>query len=389
MLPSTSPVYTPTLHTNKELLHRIDRAKISLMMGKGTAFFSALLSMLKLILDHTHPTGATNAISMWLNPDFCDQLDEDELIGLMLHEVMHVAADHCNFEIYKDYDQETLGIAMDHWINLTITSMGYKIPPNGYCDSKFSGWGTMKIYHELMKNPPKLPKGAKPDVLQKPSDLSDEKFKIKVESNIIKAAMQAQMAGDPGSIPTYVQIMLEDLLSPRLPWNLVLYKYMDAYAKEDYSWSRPNKRYLPDWYFPGMHSEKIEGVLAGIDVSGSMMNEIDECMAENIYIKELLAPQWFHLMTFDTQVHHDKTYEEYEDLPTKELPDGGYGGTYIEPLIERIKEMKPRFALIFTDGYFSSPNMDGVESDIFWIITKRGDQDFRPPDGIGEVIIMN
>ena len=58
-------------------------------------------------------------------------------------------------------------------------------------------------------------------------------------------------------------------------------------------------------------------------------------------------------------------------------------------MIALIKEKKPRFALIFSDGYFGAPNMDGIESDIYWIITKKGDPDFRAPHGVGEVIRMN
>lgn len=376
----------------KVVRNRIDRAKIRLMEEKGTTFFSALLANLRLIIDRSRPTAATDAISIWMNPDMVHELPEEEVLGVMLHEVMHVSADHCNWEVYgpkSGLNQYVLGIAMDHWINLLITSMGYKIPSFGYCDPKYTGWPTMKIYHDLMKNPPPEPPDWQPDVMGPPSDMSADAYKQRVESNIIKAAIQAEMNNDAGSIPGHIKIKIKELISPELPWNLILYKYMDQYARDDYSWSRPSKRYLPEWYLPCMHSERLEGIVSGIDVSGSMMDEIDEVMAENRYVKELINPDWFHLMTWDTEVHHDKVYESYDDLPTEQLPDGGAGGTIIEPLIKLIKEKKPRFALIFSDGYFSEPNMDGIESDIYWIITKQGDSNFRAPHGVGEVIRMN
>lgn len=376
-----------TSDDEKLVKNRIDRAKIRLMEEKGTTFFSALLANLKLIIDRSKPTAATDAVSLWMNPDMVHELPEEEVLGVMLHEVMHVSAEHCDFELYKDYNQYVLGIAMDHWINNLITSMGYKIPSFGYCDPKYRDWPTMKIYHDLMKDPPPEPPDFQPDRLGKPSDMTDEQYKQRVESNIIKAAIQAEMNNDAGSIPGHIKIKIQKLISPELPWNLILYKYMDQYAKDDYSWTRPNRRYLPDFYLPCMHSEKLEGVVSGIDVSGSMMDEIDEVMAENRYVKELINPDWFHLMTWDTQVHHDKVYYDCDDLPQEELPDGGAGGTIIEPLIDLIKEKQPRFALIFSDGYFTMPNLDAVESDLYWIITKEGDKNFKAPKG--EVIHMN
>lgn len=388
------PFNPPMAPEDEKLVrNRIDRAKIRLMEEKGTTFFSALLANLRLCIDRTHATAATDAVSLWINPDMVYKLPEEEVLGIMLHEVMHVAGEHCDMEIYgkPEYNQYVLGIAMDEWINNLITGMGYTIPSFGYCTPKYIGWPTMKIYHDLMKNgkAKEQPLGWKPDVLGKPADMSDEEYKNRIESNLIKAAIQAEMANDAGSIPAHLRLKIEKLVSPELPWNLILYKYMDQYAKEDYSYTRPNKRFLPEWYLPSMHSEGLEGVVSGIDVSGSMMDEIAEVMAENRYVKELINPQWFHLMTWDTEVHHDQVYESYDELPDEEIPDGGAGGTVIEPLIKLIREKQPRFALIFSDGYFDEPSMKGIKSDIYWIITKKGDPKFRAPHGVGTVIRMN
>lgn len=368
---------------------RIDRAKIALMQQPSTTFFSALLANLKMIIDRSHNTGATDAVHLWLNPDYVAAHDNEELMFLLMHEIMHVALDHCNWAIYKGLNQYVLGIAMDHFINLYLDSMGYRIIQGCYCDHKYTNWSSMEIYQDLMKDPPEPPPDWKPDALGKPDDMTDAEHKARVEDNLIKAAIQAQMAGDPGSIPGNIQIKIEQMLSPELPWNLILYKYMDQYSKDDFSWSRPNRRFLPHHYLPNLEGEKLEGVLSATDVSGSMMDEIGEVMAENRYVKTLLGPDWFHFITFDTQIHHNKVYDQYEELPEDDMPDGGAGGTYLEPIIKYIVDERPIFALIFTDGYFTPPDMKGVESDIYWIISKEGDSDFRAPHGVGTVIHMN
>lgn len=378
-----------TIEEEKAVQDRIDQAKIAIMMEQETAFYSALLAGLKLNVGRLFPTAATNGIDLWINPDFIHELDTPLLMFVMMHEIMHVALDHCNWEIQKGLNRYVLGIAQDHFINLYLQEMGYTVWEHAYCDPKYTGWSSMQIYHDIMQDPPEEPPNWQPDALGKPDDMTPEEFKTRIEDNMIKAAMQAEMAGQPGSVPGHIAVKIKEMVAPELPWNLILYKYMDKYCKDDFSWSRPNRRFLPQFYLPNMAGEKLGGVFSGIDVSGSMMNEIDEVMAENRYIKELTAPQWFHLVTFDTELHHDKIYEEYDHLPEGELPDGGAGGTYVEPLIEMIKEERPVFALIFTDGYFGDPDMTGVESDVYWVITKDGDPNFEAPGGVGTVIHMN
>jgi predicted metal-dependent peptidase len=368
------------------IMNKVDRAKIQLMLERQTTFFSALLANLKLKITTDVSTAATNAIDLLINPDFIMDTPGDQLLGVLLHEVMHVALDHCN-KLYKGHNQQVLGIAMDHYINLYITSLGYSIPSYGYCDPKYRGKSSMEIYHELMKNPPEPDPDFQPDVLGVPDQMSEEEYEQKVNNNIIKAVLQAELANDPGSIPGHIKQKVKELTAPELPWNLILLKYMDQYKKEDYSFSRPNKRYMPDFYLPHMKSDSLAGVTFALDVSGSMTRgELDEGVATCKQIKDMLAPEWVHFMTVDTQVHLDQVIEEYDELPDAELEGGG--GTILEPVIDRIIEYSPEFAIIFTDGYFSAPaNMKEVTSDIYWVI--KNNRGFNAPHGVGDVIHLN
>jgi predicted metal-dependent peptidase len=83
-------------------------------------------------------------------------------------------------------------------------------------------------------------------------------------------------------------------------------------------------------------------------------------------------------MTIDTKVHLDKTYEAGDELDEWELTGGG--GTEVQPVIDAIAEEEPAFALIFTDGYFTMPNMDAItDTHIFWII--KDNPGFEAPKG--------
>lgn len=128
----------------------------------------------------------------------------------------------------------------------------------------------------------------------------------------------------------------------------------------------------------------MEQITQGIDVSGSMTGHIfSECWQEMRYVWDIMQPNQMRLQSFDTCVHHDKMYYKGDNLDEVNLMGGG--GTNVQPLLDSIREEDPVFALIFTDGHFDTPNVEGITSDIYWIINSN--PRFIPP--IGEVIHFN
>ena len=366
----------------KEVLRAVDKAKFEMMMvDSGTTFFTALLAGMKYVYNDDHQYAATDGITIWLNPDFIDILPTDEIIGLLLHELGHVIYQHVIICFENKLDPDTHNIAADHYINLWLLGMGYTLPhtPQAYADKKYLGWSTMQIYNDLMANPKQKPQNFVMDVLRAPKGMDAQEQKLKLTNNILKAVMQAEIADDIGSIPGEILQTVEKIRSPELPWTVILANYMDVYAKDDYSWGRPNKRYMPEFYLPIMRSVHMGQVTIGMDVSGSTSGRILGIQfAEVKYIFETLQPELLHLMTFDTDVHLDEIYRVGDDLDEVEIQGGG--GTNVVPLLDSIQKETPMLALIFTDGYFSMPNMDDIETDIIWIITGNPSSD--PPKGI-------
>jgi predicted metal-dependent peptidase len=365
----------------KNVLRQVDKAKFELMMvDKGTTFFTALLAGIKLIYNDDHPYAATDGISFWLNPDFIDILSRDEIVGLLLHELGHIIYEHCIICFEGNLDPETHNIAGDHYINLWLLGMGYTLPhvPEHYADKKYLRWSTMKIYLDLMANPKQKPKNYRMDIVKPPKGMSKQEHTLKISNNILKAVMQAELSNDIGSIPGEVLLQVEKMRSPELPWHLILANYMDVYAQDDYSWSRPNKRFLPDFYLPVSRSLHMGQLTVGMDVSGSTTGKVLSVQhAEVTYFWDTLKPLAMRFMTFDTKVHLNEMYHEGSFLDIPELKGGG--GTNVVPLLKSIQEEQPRLALIFTDGFFSMPDMSNIDSDIIWIIS--GNPDFDPPQG--------
>jgi predicted metal-dependent peptidase len=357
---------------------KVDRAKFEIMFKESTTFFSALLSNLKLIYtdDPNINTAGTDGINLYLNTKFVKELSLEELVGLLVHEVMHVAYEHMLRCKEQDLDHHIYNVAGDYAINYFIINKGFKLPECRLYDEKFAGWGTRQIYDYLIENnvQVELPWD---DLI--PSEESSESYE-EVISNITKAALSAKMANDPGSIPGDILRKLEELLDPKLPWNTILQKYMSAYSNQDYSWSRPNKRYWPNYYLPKSLSANLDKLFVAIDVSGSIdQKQFDEFIAEINYIKSDMNPSQLKLLFFDTRVVFEEDYEQYDEINVS-LKAGG--GTMIGPVIDKIVEYDPEVAIIFTDGEFSMPHMADVNSDVIWIINSAYTIDsFKPPRG--------
>jgi predicted metal-dependent peptidase len=359
----------------------IDRAKLRIMGEKQTTFYSALLSMLDIIIDTDIPTAATNGLYIKFSPDFLDTLSNEEILGLIMHELEHVVNGHCDYELYKKQNlcPDKLNEAQDHYINLNLLAKKYQLPKSRLADAQYKGLSSMEIYHKLPKNGPKMDPSLKDVIVSPPDGMSPQEHAERVLNNVVKSVIIAEQANDHGSVPGHLARELQDILSPKLPWQTILQQYLTEFIAEDYSMRRPNKRFMPDWYLPTIQGEGLGHLVMGCDVSGSMSNEdISEIWNEYSYIFETLNPATAHIQTFDTRVHLDKTYECGDFIPEFELKGGG--GTDVQPLLDAIREEDPKFALIFTDGYFDTPNMDDIDVDVFWII--KGNPEFTAPHGV-------
>jgi len=362
----------------RPLLKEIDRAKFALMDQPSTTFYSSFLSMLNVRISREIPTAATDGLKIVYNPDFIQSITRPQLLGLTLHEVEHCVNGHCDYTFYKNYCPEILNIAQDHYINLRLLSMGYELPPGGYHDPRFKGMSSMEIYHILIKEGQPQMKPELRDILKPPPGMSPAEHAERILGNIVKAVIIAEQNNDAGSIPGHLRCNLESILSPKLPWTTILQQYLTEFINADYTMRRPNRRFMPNWYLPIIEGEGLGHLVMGCDVSASMSNEnISEVWNEYSYIFDTMSPQTAHIMTFDTIVHLDKTYEQGDFIPEFDLE--GRGGTNVQPLLDAIRDEQPAFALIFTDGYFSVPNMNNIDSDIFWII--KGNPQFTAPKG--------
>jgi len=364
----------------------LGKAKIALMGMPNSAFFSTILLSLKFVWDDSQPTAWVDGLKMGYNRKFFQVCSPEERIGVLVHECCHVAYMHLLRGAGKDH--EIMNDAADHVINLDLEARGFKLPSFRLADPRFAGMSTEQVYTVLLaekqQGMPQLPNGM-PD-LRQPGDEEDGKgkptgqtkdgdgvmteaeLKRVIDDIIIRAQVHSKMANDaPGAIPGEVEVYLDQLLDPKLPWQTILRKWLKSLGKFDYSWKRPNRRFMPDHYLPSLWSEgAMVDFQAWMDVSGSETDYDNLVFVSELNgILKMMKPKKIELGQFDTRIKSITTVRNIMDLANVKFT--GRGGTRITEVLDHIEKTKPKVAMIFSDGGFRM-DRDTCNTNILWMI---------------------
>lgn len=341
----------------------LNKAKIQLMSRKDTVFFTTVLFSLIHKWDETIPTAGTDGKTIYFSPAFFMSLDAEERLFLLLHEALHVAFLHMSR--LKDRDHQRWNAAADYVINDILIERGFKMPKNGLHDLQYRGMTAEQVYALLpVSDPIDVPMM---DLMPPPEDIPD--LQEQVQDILIRASIQSKNQGDAiGTIPGEIQIFLEGLLAPKLPWYRILQKYIQSIAKFDYTFRKPNRRFLPKYIMPGMFSESLIDVTIAVDTSGSVSDtEFGQFISETASIFKMLNPGKITLIQFDTKIKDVSVLRSVQDLRNVDFV--GRGGTKIAPVMKWAEEKKPQLLLIFTDGDFTpAPKYTEPKSSVIWII---------------------
>ena len=350
------------MNVSNEAQQALNKAKISLMSKKNSAFFTTVCFSLKHVWNDKIPTACTDGLSIEFNPQFFMELSPEERVFLLLHESMHVAFLH--MARLQERNRGKWNVAADHVINLMLLSRGFRMPANGLADEQYRDMSTEEVY-KLLPDDQSMPEESM-DLMVPPTEL--ETFEQTVQDILVRASVQAKMNGDaPGSIPGEIEIYLDKLLKPRLPWNRILQKYLTALSKNDYTFRKANRRYFPEHHLPSLHSERLMDIAIAVDASGSVSDEDFKVFISEVEgILRMMKPEKISLIQFDTQIKSVDTVKNVRDL-TK-LKFTGRGGTDITQVMNWAKENKPQLLLLFSDGEFNFYPAHDTGLPTLWVI---------------------
>lgn len=361
---------------------KMTKAKIQLILDYP--FYASLVLSMQFIEDNSIPTACTDGKCIKYNSKFMESLGINEVIGVLVHEVMHVVNLHHLRRGSRD--PKKFNVAADYAINWIINQSNIVLPKDALLDSKYANKSAEEIYSSIPddefqstlkslgisgKGVPSTGEFEDSNVTTE-SELQEETQRVKM---MISSA--AHTAKQSGKLPAGLDRLIEDLIVPKVNWREVLARFITEKTTEDYTWTKPNRRYA-SVYLPSLeNTDTISRIVLIVDTSGSINSkELNEFASEIDSIKSMVSKEVL-VIYVDSKVNAVESFEPDDEL--KINPKGG-GGTSFRPGFKYIEEqdIEANCVIYFTDGYCDDyPTEPSV--DVLWAVYNN--KNFKPKFG--------
>jgi predicted metal-dependent peptidase len=165
-----------------------------------------------------------------------------------------------------------------------------------------------------------------------------------------------------GQSPLGCERDFDELRQSKINWKAILRRTVSSYIPSDFSWRRPNKKYIwNDSYLPSTDGDSAK-VLLSIDTSGSVSGEeMAEYLSEMLGMARSFAQVDFRVLCHDTEVYDMGLIMNGNLKNIQAIRPKGGGGTDHRQLMEYIEQKgyhrkQSKLLISFTDGYSSFPD---------------------------------
>ena len=380
-------------------------ARFSMLLRKAYPFLGELCMRVEKYHNEQHALAATDGLRLYLNVPQLNNLPEECLNFILLHELFHIILRHRYPKEMPFYAKMYWNLGFDLVINWMLMDMSSELSRNGIPIIPHSAFALTtddlsKDNSEMIstafvnqavvqgitgQDPPLLVqvewKSFSATVINDGSFVFDLLDGVDIEDFPSDADVQnllascAKSAGKSG-LPRHLQGLWEELRKGRaLPWHLILKHYLeDMQESADYDFSPPDKRMLysgsilPSETFE--EENRLNNALIVLDVSGSVDKE--ELLAQIHQVDRVLKAVEVSgtIISFGTTVYQEAVLKSRGSLKNfinqLEVGGGTNWGDVVKYVKERNRNAKP--IIVFTDGYFCSYE-GGLSNVIF--ITQR------------------
>ncbi|MEW5769336.1 MAG: VWA-like domain-containing protein [Pseudomonadota bacterium] len=372
-------------------------------------------------------TTATDAKAFYYNPGYIARLTLEQTQFALAHEAMHCALSHFNRRGHRI--RHRWDVACDYAVNMILDEERMQPPDEALMNAAYRGLTAEEIYPLLHEDPPEKTQdmhlfdndssdgeegepqeqdmeqgqgeqqneepddgqggepeeqeadGQQPEQAETeqktppppPADLDklDEQWKSRL-------AAAAQAARQAGKLSQSMMRLVDDLLSPQLPWRALLARYMMNAARDDYSFQRTSRR-EGDAFMPRLYSQNVRAVVA-MDTSGSVTREeLQEFLSEIDALKaQVRADVILHACDDKLDANGPWRYAMWEAMSLPAELSGG-GGTDFRPVFEWIDRdrLSPDLLVYFTDAEGRFPERE-PQYPVIWLVKGKA----RVPFGV-------
>ena len=350
-------------------------SKISKELMLKEPFYGFFLIMLNKLWSNKLPTAGVSKnhinYQLAINPEFWESLSDDHKLGLLKHELLHIAYNHLTtFSMFQD--KRLANVAMDMEINQYINKDWLPeggIDINDYSDLNLDRRAGSRYYYDKLKqlqedkkqngtcgNEPmdelldNIENGNTPDhsTWEEFEDLPEAEKKL-IEKQVQKILSDAkeQTLKKRGTVPHEIEgvIIIEEIVKPKFDWRGFIRRFTGVSTKVFTKKIRrkENRRFEAN---PGLKVKMRQHMLLGIDTSGSVSDsELKEFMNEIHHIYKCGVE--ITIIQCDTRIRSIEPYKGKFKMEVK-----GRGGTYFDPVLEYFNENRKKFTSLvyFTDG---------------------------------------
>jgi len=355
-------------------------------------FWGTLAFKLTTSFDKSVETTHVDGRHIKVNPDYYEKLTPAQRNGQFAENIIHCAQKHIFRRGGRDLARWNAAADQASWEIISklqnATDGRIIMPPNGHCKPKYAGLSTEEIYHVMEQEeqenkqngqppPPSYQSGGSFDE-PAPDDKGDDdkgdgdgkgdqpqdgdgkgdqpappqpapSLEEEWDSAVQEAAI-AEIQRNQGNMPAWLKHLVDEISQPKVPWTDLVREFCHRLSRDDYSFRRPNKRFLRHGIvLPSLYSESLGKIVGAFDTSGSIFcypKLVASLLSEFQGILDLCKPETMALMSCDTQVHQNVDFYPGDSLLDFH-PEGG-GGTDFRPVFAAIDELpEPPACLIF------------------------------------------
>lgn len=381
-------------------------SKISKDLMLKEPYYGFFLIMLNKVWRKDLPTAGVSKqninYQLAINEEFWTGLSDDHKMGLLKHELLHIAFGHLvSFSSFSN--KKLANVAMDMEINQYIEDSW--LPEGGiriedYEDLKLDKKAGCRYYYDQLLrlqdekdkngttgNTPMdnllddIANGNVPDhsTWEEFEDMTDAEKKL-IEKQVQKILQDAkeQTVKKRGTVPGEIEglIVVEEFTAPKFDWKGYIRRFTGISTKVFTKKIRrkENRRYEDN---PGLKIKMRQHMLLAIDTSGSVSDtELAEFMNEIHHIYK--AGVDITIVQCDTSIRSIEAYKGKNDLNVN-----GRGGTEFDPVLDYYNaNLKKYTSLVyFTDGEcYTSVK---PKSKVLWVLSERSSMNEDLP---GQVI---
>ena len=380
-------------------------SKISKELMLKEPYYGFFLIMLNKVWRKDLPTAGVskNGINFQLaiNEEFWTGLSEMHQMGLLKHELLHIAFGHLtSFKSFKN--KRLANVAMDMEINQYIDEDW--LPTGGiniddYEDLNLDRKAGCRYYYDKLnqfqdekdkngscgnedmdKLLDQVANGEGPDhsTWEEFEDLSEAEQKL-IEKQLQKVLSDAkeQTIKKRGNVPGEIEgvIVIEEIVAPKFDWRGYIRRFTGVSTKVFTKKIRrkENRRFSDN---PGLKIKMKQHMLLAIDTSGSVSNsELQEFMGEIHHIYKVGVD--VTVIQCDTSIRAIESYKGKFELNVL-----GRGGTEFDPVLEYYNANQKKYTSLvyFTDGECYTSVVP--KGNVLWVLSERSSMNESLPGKI-------